>query len=231
MQRICRVRSAALSVLTGPLTMGPLIIGALMATAPAAADTSTSYHTYADVVAVAPQYRWRDVVEPVRRCEAVPVSRYPSSTTYRQVGAYRYSGARDYDQPYYRHDRDRGLGAGLLGGLIGGLVGNQFGGGSGKAVLTVAGAALGASIATDHVREHRRTAHDAYYRPLPSAAGPWDRAVVQRCTESEQTRLVREVAGYDVTYRYHGHTFRKWAEQHPGERIRIQVDVEPDGNS
>lgn len=221
MGRIGRVRAAALSLLVGPV--------AAFAAADAFAETQT-YDTYADVVSVTPLYRWRDVVEPVRRCEAAP-AHYPSSYTYRQVDDYRYGQAYAYDRPYHRsYDRrhdGRGAGASLIGGLIGGLVGNQFGGGSGKTVLTVAGAALGASIARDHVREHHTVGYDEYRPPAVPRYG----TVVQRCTETEQTRLVRDVAGYDVTYRYHGQTFHKRVEDHPGERIRIHVNVEPDGAS
>jgi uncharacterized protein YcfJ len=38
----------------------------------------------------------------------------------------------------------------IFGGILGGAIGNQFGGGSGKKVMTVAGALLGASIANDN---------------------------------------------------------------------------------
>ena len=37
----------------------------------------------------------------------------------------------------------------ILGGILGGALGNQFGGGSGKDIMTAAGALLGASMATD----------------------------------------------------------------------------------
>lgn len=38
----------------------------------------------------------------------------------------------------------------IIGGILGGAIGNQFGDGSGKDVMTVAGALLGASIANDN---------------------------------------------------------------------------------
>jgi uncharacterized protein YcfJ len=54
-------------------------------------------------------------------------------------------------------DRQRVSGDGsatneIFGGILGGAIGNQFGGGSGKKIMTAAGALLGASIANDNER-------------------------------------------------------------------------------
>lgn len=100
----------------------------------------------------------------------------------------------------------------IAGGIIGGVVGNQFGRGNGKTALTVAGTLLGASIGRD--LSHRHTSV---------------RRVVEeeRCELVEQVDYREQVVGYRVKYRYKGQTFFTRTDEHPGERIRIRVDVDP----
>lgn len=205
-----------------------LLLSATLASAPAGAQAAgrmdeQGYYVYADVVEVSPRYGWHDVTEPVREC----------------IDLWEQSPDREVHTGYYRHYRGShryheppphtGHGAaGLVGGLIGGVIGHQFGGGNGKTALTIAGAVLGASIARDHVRrraEHEYPVHSDHYHgghQTPTYSG-----TVRRCTESEQTRRVRGINGYDVTYRYQGATFHKWVHEHPGDVIRVRVDVEP----
>jgi uncharacterized protein YcfJ len=62
-----------------------------------------------------------------------------------------------YQDCYTKEFRQRVSGDGsatneIFGSILGGAIGNQFGGGSGKKVMTVAGALLGASIANDNER-------------------------------------------------------------------------------
>jgi len=67
-------------------------------------------------------------------------------------------------------------------------------------------------------REH------GYHDPHPV----YDRhRVVRRCSEAVQSRRVRGVQGYDVTYRYQGRAFHKFINEHPGDSVRIHVEVEP----
>lgn len=190
-------RAAAMFLLLLPAAAGT------MAVTPSP-QHSDRYQAYADVVRVSPRYGWHPVSEPVRECVDV--------TAGARIRQDRYG----YDYPYSDNYRERlrgGAGAALLGGLIGGLIGHQFGDGNGRTALTVAGAALGASVARD--RALRRA--DPYGDP------------VRRCTTSSRMRQVRGVDGYDVTYRYRGQTFHKWMDTHPGERIAVQVAVEPLG--
>lgn len=182
---------------------------------PAADD---GYYAYADVIEVVPRYGWHEITEPVTRCVSVVDDHdYPSSWRVRDDHRYDYDDRhRDAD----RYGRNEGsAAAGIVGGLIGGLIGHQFGGGDGKTALTVIGAMLGASMARDHVRrdqyDHRRGDDAAYTQS------------VRQCTESERTRRVRGVDGYDVTYRYQDTEFHKWMHEHPGEFVRVHVAVEP----
>ncbi|MDZ7668174.1 MAG: glycine zipper 2TM domain-containing protein [Gammaproteobacteria bacterium] len=196
------------TLITG-LLAGTLTVTSALADTSYEPDAARSggYYTYADVISVRPLYGVHRVSEPVRRCETV--SRRPAHP------ASRYRGR--HSDHYARQQGDGSAAAGLLGGLVGGLIGHQFGDGNGRKALTVAGALLGASIASDRARGRH---HDArgYAR---------ENMTVRRCTEVMQSRQERQVHGYDVRYRYQGRTFNKRVDEHPGEVVRIHVDVEP----
>jgi uncharacterized protein YcfJ len=122
-----------------------------------------------------------------------------------------------YREPVrYRSSRDRT--PAVLGAIVGGAIGNQFGSGSGRDAATVAGAALGYSAVRDSQRR------DGYYY---ADRGRHYQVYEQRC--APRTSYVRDerVNGYDVTYRYRGEIFRTTTDYHPGNRIRIRVDVTP----
>jgi uncharacterized protein YcfJ len=202
-----------------------------IATLPAFADaaprdvseSSHGYYVYADVVDVSPRYGWQEISEPVLQC----VEMVGPGTSMAWHDEHR----RYHHDRYGRDERHHpgSAAAGLVGGLIGGIIGHQFGRGNGKTALTFAGAALGASIAQDHNRRraeeyaYRYDAHDRYRPVEPYSYVRSGR----RCTESQHTRRVRGVNGYDVSYRYQGATFHKWLNEHPGDRIRVHVAVEP----
>jgi len=202
----------ALTALAGLL----LLAGATPARA--AGYGADAHVSYAEVVAATPRYGWTEVSEPVRHCEAVTVAG-------RGDAYYRDDRSRRHDAYRAHHYRDEppSAAAGLVGGLIGGVIGNQFGGGNGRKALTLVGAAVGASIAQDHVRRSRAREHRYRdHHPLRDS-----HRVVRRCSETVQNRRVRGVQGYDVTYRYQGRTFHKFVNEHPGETVRVHVEVEP----
>jgi uncharacterized protein YcfJ len=110
-------------------------------------------------------------------------------------------------------DGRRGSVAGTIaGGIIGGAVGHQFGRGRGKTALTVAGTLLGASIGHDLTRRPGRA-----YRVVHQ----------EHCELVEQIEYQEQLVGYRVKYRYKGETFYTRTDEHPGERIRVRVDVDP----
>ena len=88
-----------------------------------------------------------------------------------------------------------------------------IGGGSGRKVLAITGAMVGASIA-NRARRHRHDSHSSHYTP-------------QRCTTVVESREVEEIAGYRVRYLYQGQEFVKRVDSDPGDRIRVQVQVTP----
>jgi uncharacterized protein YcfJ len=104
----------------------------------------------------------------------------------------------------------------IVGGIIGGLIGNQFGHGDGRAAATIAGVALGSSVARDN---HRR---QGYYGPR------YERTVNERrCETRDDYRHERQLVGYDVSYDYHGTVGHTFSERQPGTEIRVRIAVEP----
>jgi uncharacterized protein YcfJ len=102
----------------------------------------------------------------------------------------------------------------IAGGIVGGLLGNRLGRGhrSGRTALTVAGTLLGASIGNDI----RAT---SYRRPVVER--------VRRCETVNHYEEQQQLVGYRVEYRYEGQTFTTRTTEHPGEFIRVRVNVDP----
>lgn len=99
----------------------------------------------------------------------------------------------------------------VLGAIIGGVIGNQFGSGNGRRAATAAGAVLGGSIA------HDASQRDARY----------ERVTRQRCTVVRDWHEREVVADYLVTYQYGGELYHTVTRDHPGDYIRVRVEVSP----
>ena len=167
------------------------------------ASAQGRYHDdtdWAQVVRVDPIVERYD--EPVPRdvCYDVPVDHYQPRYVY---------------EPGYRRDT---TGPAILGALIGGALGNQVGNGDGRKAATVAGAVIGGSVAANNAR--RRGGY-------VDAGGTVERSYQQRCETRTEYRTEEHVTGYDVTYDYHGRVGHVRTDAHPGDRIRVAVDVRP----
>lgn len=103
----------------------------------------------------------------------------------------------------------------IIGALIGGAIGNELGHNkSNKRVGAVADTILGGSIASDLNREgHHR-------------GGSYTKTE-QVCSVSHSIRHEKQVTGYDVNYKYRGQAYSTIMNSHPGDRIRVAVDVTP----
>ena len=151
---------------------------------------------YAEVVSVRPIYRTVRVSTPERECWEEPVQHRRH-----------YSSGHDSYTPL------------IIGGILGGVVGNQFGGGSGKGILTAAGAILGGSLAHDvqsSHRRHHRHGHSEVYTTYE-----------RRCQTHVNYHEEERVDGYRVKYRYNGKIYRTRTDYHPGEYIEVDVNVRP----
>lgn len=108
----------------------------------------------------------------------------------------------------------------VVGGVIGAVVGSKIGGGSGRYVTsalgTMAGGMAGRAIYDQSVRQ-RRNASVTVCDPEPVRDGYG----YSRVNDNR-------VSGYDVTYEYAGRSYRTHTDYHPGDRIRVRVDVRPE---
>jgi uncharacterized protein YcfJ len=101
------------------------------------------------------------------------------------------------------------------GAVIGAAIGRQFGGGSGKDALTLLGAAAGGAIARERALRNGAGGYEA--REVP----------VERCEVVNDRVTEERIDGYLVTYVYDGRTYEMQTHEHPGDRVRLAVDVRP----
>lgn len=156
------------------------------------------YSDFAKVISAHPTYQTREQRVPSRECWTETVR---------------------YERPSHRNEHKGHTGS-VVGGLLGAAVGHSVGRGkSNRQLGAVAGAILGASIGHDvsrkHQQNHTNSSHSPEYREE------------ERCEVREKVDYIKEVSGYDVTYRYHGRTYQTHTRHHPGKKIRVSVNVEP----
>ncbi|MCL1635190.1 glycine zipper 2TM domain-containing protein [Luteimonas sp. SX5] len=151
---------------------------------------------------------------------------YGNDGYYARDGYYRSSNGYGNDG-YYGNNGYRGGNetsrtvATVVGGVIGAVVGSKVGGGSGRYVAsalgTMAGGMAGRAIYDQSVRQRQRPASVTVCDPEPVRNGYG----YSRVNDNR-------VAGYDVTYEYGGRSYRTRTDYHPGDRIRVRVDVRPE---
>lgn len=145
-------------------------------------------------------------------------------------GYYRTDGYRDngyrsgsdgyYDQYGNYHRRNGGTQTGatvatVVGGIVGAVVGSQVGGGSARyatsAIGSMVGGMAGRQIYEQSQRERDRVGTVTVCDPVPAGGDYYSGD--------------RSVDAYDVTYEYAGHQYTTRTHYHPGDRIRVRVDV------
>ena len=105
----------------------------------------------------------------------------------------------------------------IAGGILGGVIGHQFGGGSGKDAMTALGALMGAAIASD--RAQRRAGYSTTREVRP--------VTVERCQTTTERFEEERVEGYRVTYTYQGRSYTMRTREHPGQQVKLRVQVSP----
>ena len=118
-----------------------------------------------------------------------------------------------YERPAYQRRSPTGT---ILGTMIGAAVGHNVAKSKrGQKVGRVAGAILGATIGSDVSHRNSSGSNRVEYREE------------QRCESKNYTEYEQVVVGYDVTYQYHGMTYQARMNEHPGDRVRVAVEVRP----
>lgn len=145
-------------------------------------------------------------------------------------GSYRNDGyAQDgYYDPYGGNRSTRGSQAGstmatVLGGVVGAVIGSQVGGGSARyatsAIGSMVGGVAGRQIYEQSRRQRDRTGTVRVCDPV---------RVDGRYPSNGYASNDRAVSAYDVTYEYAGRSYTTRTSYHPGDRIRVRVDVRPE---
>ena len=107
----------------------------------------------------------------------------------------------------------------VIGGIAGAVLGSKVGDGSGRYVGTAVGSMVGGMAGRsiyDSSQRNRQYARRGTVRvcdPVP---------VTSRNGYEDDERL----NGYDVTYEYANRTYQTRTNYHPGDRIRVRVDVQ-----
>ncbi len=150
-----------------------------------------------------PEYDYAvvDQVKTLTRIVTVPVSReecWEQPVTHYQPPAH--TGSHSYTPT-------------IVGGIIGAVVGNQFGSGSGRDLATIAGTTLGASVGRDYTTRRAYTPGSSYTTNE------------RRCRIVNEQQQEERADGYLVSYSYNGRHYETRTPNHPGDRIKVRVDV------
>lgn len=189
-----------------------------------------AHYDYAQVVRVDPvldgRYT-RTSADSGQRCyESTSAGSYERDGYYRNDG-YRPDG--DYD-PYGRPQGGSTVGrnvATVVGGIAGAVLGSKVGGGTGTYAATAIGSMVG-GMAGRQIYE--QTQRDRYVRPgvvrvcdpEPVRDGGYGNYGYSRTGTGSGN-----ASAYDVTYEYAGRRYTRRMDYHPGDRVRVRVDVSP----
>jgi len=181
------------------------VIGAvsLPVTAKRYYDHKNSAYGYAKVVDVSPLVETYQVNHPVEKCWDERVS------------------VRGYDRGHRSGSATPLIVGAILGGVVGNRVGKR-GGGNARDVATVAGAVLGGSIGRDVKLRNKRN-YDRKY----SNGHTTRYKTVQHCELHDSYVTKEKVVGYNVAYKYQGNVFHTKLNEHPGDKIKVKVTVDP----
>lgn len=102
-------------------------------------------------------------------------------------------------------------GGAVIGGILGGLIGNNFGKGKGRDAATATGILVGAAIGANSGKRNHRNPQYSQGR--------------QHCYTQTEFHSEQRISGYDVAYEYNGQIYHARTQNHPGEKIRIEVNV------
>ena len=116
------------------------------------------------------------------------------------------------EEPVVVRDSPR-PGSALLGAVVGGVLGNTVGKGDGRKAATVAGAVVGGAVGHGVASQD-----DRYYD-----------GTERHCRMVQDTAQERRIIGYDVQYRYRGDVYASRLNYDPGERLRVRINVSPEG--
>ena len=198
-----------------------------------------AYYDYARVVRVDPVLDGGYGAYDSRRTSSYGNQRCYESTTagrYERDGGYQ-NGYRN-DGGYDRYGRSRsgyGYGYGneggrnvatIVGGIAGAVLGSKMGGGSGTYATTAIGSMVGGMAGR---QIYDQTQQDRYVRPATVRVCDPEpvRSGYGSYNDGADSYRTGNATAYDVTYEYNGRQYTRRMDYHPGERVRVRVDVSP----
>src|SRR5688572_11573315 len=110
----------------------------------------------------------------------------------------------------------------VIGGIAGAVLGSKVGGGSGTYAATAIGSMVGGMAGRQVYENTQRN------RAPRGTVRVCDPVPVRDGYSTSRTVNDSRVNGYDVTYEYAGRQFTTRTNYHPGDRIRVRVDVRPE---
>ena len=110
----------------------------------------------------------------------------------------------------------------VLGGIAGAVLGSKVGGGTGSYAASAIGSMVGGMAGRQVYESVQRN------RTPRGTVRVCDPVPVQDGYSTSRTVNDGGVNGYDVTYEYAGRQFTTRTNYHPGDRIRVRVDVHPE---
>lgn len=189
---------------------------------PGSYSGTTSQSDYARVIRVDPVFDSGYTPARGQRCYDSPVHAGGNYDPYRNDRSYdgyrddRRNGYYDQNGNYRTGSQTGSTMATVIGGVVGAVVGSQVGGGSARyatsAIGTMVGGMAGKQIYEQNQRQRNATTRVCDPEPVDG-----------RYASSDRT-----VNAYDVTYEYAGRQYTTRTNHHPGERIRVRVDVRPE---
>ena len=131
------------------------------------------------------------------------------------------------NDPYYPQQSGSGTNTGrtvatVIGGIAGAVLGSKVGGGSGTYAATAIGSMVGGMAGRQVYENAQRN------RAPRGTVRVCDPVPVRDGYSTSRTVNDSRVNGYDVTYEYAGRQFTTRTNYHPGDRIRVRVDVRPE---
>ena len=109
----------------------------------------------------------------------------------------------------------------VIGGIAGAVLGSKIGDGSGRYVGTAVGSMVGGMAGRsiyDNSQRNRQLERRGTVRvcdPVPATS-----------RDGYYNNNDEQLSGYDVTYEYANRTYHTRTNYHPGDRIRVRVDVQ-----
>ncbi len=107
----------------------------------------------------------------------------------------------------------------VLGGIIGAALGSKVGGGSARYATAAVGSMVGGMAGREIYETTQRNR-----QPKPRIT------VCDPVREGSYSNAGNDVTAYDVTYEYAGREYVTRTAYHPGDRIRVRVDVRPEAS-